>query len=201
MLGLLLGRLQPAQVLSIDPASYSAGGLIVDGIDKAIGVSIFALLLTGLVAGIEATGLVQRLVEAAEKRAGSVRSAEWRIFGTLSLVNLLTNHSTVALITVGDFARRIGERFGIHRYRRANIMDVGVCGWPMIFPYFIPAIITASTTTSGEAYGMLRLGPLAVGLANVHSWGAVCRSCCSPSPPATGDGVGRNDQPGSSCRR
>ena len=104
------------------------------------------------------------------KRATTTRSAEWRIFGTVSAVCLLTTHSTVALVTVGDFARTIGKRFGIGRYRRANILDTAVCSWPMIFPWFIPAIITASATVSGEAYGMPRIGPVAAGLANVHSW-------------------------------
>ena len=98
--------------------------------------------------GIEGTGLVGRLVEAAEERARSTRSAEWRIFGTVSVVNLLTTHSTVALITVGGFARAMGKRFGIGRYRRANILDVGVC----------------------EAYGMPRIGPVTAGLANAHAW-------------------------------
>ncbi len=67
-------------------------------------------------------------------------------------------------------AREVGESSGVGRYRRANILDVAVCSWPMIFPWFIPAIITASATASGEAYGMPRIGPVAAGLANVHSW-------------------------------
>jgi len=170
ILGIVLGLLQPSQILSIDRENFAAGGLIVEGIEKAVGVSIFTLFLMGLVAGLEATGLLQRLVRAVEESTRSTRSAEWRIFGTLSAVNLLTTHSTVAMITVGDFTRRIGERFGIGGYRRANILDVGVCGWPMVFPWFIPAIIAASTTAAGEAYGMPRLGPVAVGLANAHSW-------------------------------
>ena len=170
VLGVGLGRLNVSQVFAIDPSTFSAVGLIIDGIDGAVGVSVFTLLLMGLVAGIEATGLTQRLLESAERRTRSVASAEWRIFGTLSMVNLLTTHSTVALITTGDFARRIGERFGIDRYRRANILDVGACSWPMIFPWFIPAIVAASTTAEGAKYGMPRLGPIEVGLANLHSW-------------------------------
>ena len=170
LLGLALGRLAPGAIFSVDPERFTAGGLVVDGIERALGVSIFTLLLMGLVAGVEGSGLIGRVVEAAERRARTRRSAEWRIFATVSAVNLLTTHSTVALITVGGFARTMGERFGIGPYRRANILDVGVCGWPMIFPYFIPAIITAGATASGEAYGMPRLGPVAAGLANLHSW-------------------------------
>ncbi len=42
--------------------------------------------------------------------------------------------------------------------------------WPHVFPWFIPAILTASTTAAGAAYGMPRLSPVAVGLANAHFW-------------------------------
>jgi Na+/H+ antiporter NhaC len=170
LLGLALGQLQPAEIFFVDPERFSAGGLVVDGIDRAVGVSVFTFLLMGLVAGIEATGLLARVVRAAERSTGSTRSAEWRIFGTISAVCLLTTHSTVAIITVGEFTRTVGEHFGIGRYRRANILDVAACSWPHIFPFFIPAIITASATASGEAYGMPRLGPVAAGLANAHSW-------------------------------
>ena len=170
VLGIGLGLLDPSAVFAIDPKAFSAGGLIVDGINNAVGVSIFTLLLMGLVAGIEATGITQRLVDSAERSARSAAAAEWRIFATLSAVNMLTTHSTVALITTGDFARRIGERFGINRYRRANILDVGACSWPMAFPWFVPAIITSSTTMEGVAFGMPRLSPVAAGLSNLHSW-------------------------------
>ncbi len=169
-IGVGLGLLEPAQVFTVDAQTYSARGLIIDGIESAVGVSIFTLFLMGLVAGIEATGITDRLIDSAERNARTVTSAEWRVFGTVSLVNLLTTHSTVALITTGDFTRRIGHRFGIGRYRRANILDVGVCSWPMAFPWFIPAIITASTTADGVPYGMPRLGPVAAGLSNLHSW-------------------------------
>jgi Na+/H+ antiporter NhaC len=83
---------------------------------------------------------------------------------------LLTTHSTVALLTVGEFARRSGERFGVSAYRRANLMDITVCGLPFILPYMIPTILAASTTSSGEGFAMPRLTPFSVGAANFHSW-------------------------------
>ena len=37
--------------------------------------------------------------------------------------------------------------------------------------YFLPTILMSSATGSGEAFGMPRLSPLAVGLFNIYSWG------------------------------
>ena len=108
---------------------------------------------------------------------------------TVSAAVLLTTHSTVAILTAGELTRRIGRRFGVGAYRRANILDTTVCSWPHIFPWFVPAILTASTTASGVAYGMPRLSPVAVGLANAHSWALLAMVLL-----AVGPGYGREKQ-------
>jgi Na+/H+ antiporter NhaC len=172
--------------MRIHPEEYAAEGLIIDGLSKGIGVSVFTLLLMGMVAAIEAAGVVERAVRLAEKRTGSQRAAERWTFATVSAAVLLTTHSTVAILTVGELTRRIGRRFGVGAYRRANILDTTVCSWPHIFPWFVPAILTASTTASGVAYGMPRLSPVAVGLANAHSWALLAMVLL-----AVGPGYGR----------
>lgn len=169
--GLALGLFEPSAVLYVDAERFSARGLVVEGMERGVGVSIFTLLLMGLVGGLAATGVLERLVALAERRAGSARGAEAWIVGTVSAAVLLTTHSVVALLTVGDLARRTGERFGVAPYRRANLLDVTVCTWPFLLPYCIPTILAASTTVAGEGFGMPRVSPLDAGLANLHSWG------------------------------
>ena len=124
----------------------------------------------GLVAGFEASGLLDRLVGFAESRSKSARGAEGWIFATVSAAVLLTTHSVVALLAVGPFTRRAGERFGLSPARRANLLDVTVCTWPFLLPYCIPTLLAASTTVAGEATGMPRLSAFEIGLVNFHSW-------------------------------
>ena len=83
---------------------------------------------------------------------------------------LLTTHSVVAILTVGEFARETGLRVGIGAYRRANLLDVTVCTWPFTLPYFLPAILAANATAAGAPFGMPRVSPLATGVHNVYSW-------------------------------
>lgn len=170
-LGLALGRLAPRDLLFIDTARYSARGLLVDGFEKGIGVSIFTLLLMGLVATLEGAGLIDRLIAWAQGKAHSPASAERWIFAAVNAAGLLTTHSTVAILMTGDFTRQLGERFGVSAYRRSNLLDTTMCSWIFLVPWCIPAILAASTTAAGEAYGMPRLSPLTVGMANLHSWG------------------------------
>ncbi|HEY7816838.1 MAG TPA: Na+/H+ antiporter NhaC family protein [Vicinamibacteria bacterium] len=170
-IGLASGLLRFSELIYIDSASYAARGLLIEGMERGIGASIFTVLLMGIVGPLEASGILDRLVEAASRHVRSPRGAEAAIVGSTTGAVLLTTHSVVAVLTVGNFARRTGERFGIGRYRRANLMDITVCVFPFILPYMIPTILAASTTPSGEEFGMPRLGPFPVGISNFHAFG------------------------------
>jgi Na+/H+ antiporter NhaC len=169
-LGLALGLVSIHQMIFIDVESFSAKGLIIDGMERGIGISIFTILLSGLVAGIEASGILGRIVDGTSSRIQTVRGAETWMFSTASAAVLLTTHSVVALLTVGGYAKQIGERFGLGMYRRANILDLTVCIYPFIVPYCIPTVLASSTTSSGIAAGLPHLSPLQIGLVNFHSW-------------------------------
>jgi Na+/H+ antiporter NhaC len=168
LLGLALGRFGPSDLLAIDPDNFIATGIILDGMRRAFGVSIFTILLMGLVGGLTASGLLDRLITWVEQRANSARGAEWWIFGSISGATILTTHSAVAILTVGSLAREVGSNAGVGPYRRANILDVTVCTYPFLLPFFIPTILAASMTAGVEA--MPRISPWDAGLHNVHSW-------------------------------
>lgn len=169
VLGLAFGAFGWSDLLGIDRANFVATGLLLDGMKRAVGISVFTLLLMGLVGGIEASGLMDRLVETARRRATGPASAEWWIFGTVSAAVVLTTHSVVAILAVGGLTREAGTSFGLGPYRRANLLDVTVCTYPFLLPFFIPTIL-ASSLTAGFA-GAPRLSPWAAGLHNIHSWG------------------------------
>lgn len=171
--GLALGVLGPADLLRIDAAHFTARGLVVEGMESAIGISIFTLLLVGLVAALEASGLVERLVEAARRRARGRVGAEAWVVSAASGAVMLTTHSVVAILAVGEFAREMGERYGIPRARRANLLDVTVCTWPFLLPWFLPTILAASQTGAAAEAGLPRVGALSAGLHNLYSWGLV----------------------------
>jgi Na+/H+ antiporter NhaC len=133
-------------------------------------VSVFTILLMGLVAGLEGAGVVERMVGAATRAATTPRQAEWRIFATVSAAVILTTHAAVAILAVGDITRKVGEKFGISAYRRSNLLDVTVCTYPFLLPFFIPTILAASATAGLEAFGAPRLSAWAIGLHNAHSW-------------------------------
>jgi Na+/H+ antiporter NhaC len=188
-LGLALGVLAPGDVLRIDAARFGATGVIVQGMERAIGVSVFTLLLSGLVSTLQATRVLERLVAAVATRARTPRAAEGWIVAMTSAAVVLTTHSVVAILAVGEMARRTGAAQGIDGYRRANLLDLTVCTWPFLLPFFLPTILASGATRSGAELGMPVLTAWQVGAHNTYAW-----ALAGMVAVAVGTGYGRRGE-------
>jgi Na+/H+ antiporter NhaC len=169
-IGMVTGLISPDELLFLDRDNFIARGLLLEGMERGIGVSVFTVLLMGVVGGLEAGGVMDRLHERLQTSTPSASRAEWWTFGAVSASVLLTTHSVVAILGVGEFVKEAGEAAGVSAYRRANILDITVCTYPFLFPFFIPTILAASMTSSGAEFGMPRVSALEAGLFNFHSW-------------------------------
>lgn len=171
VLGLVLGLLKMDQIISLDLDNMVAKSFVIDGINRAVGLSFFTILLMGLVATLKASGLIQYLVAFAEGSSKSPRAGEAWIAGTTAASVLLTTHSVVAILMVSEFVSTTGKKIGIRPIRRANILSLVVCVFPFLLPYFIPVILMANTTNSGAEFGIPAVNPFAVGMHNFVAWG------------------------------
>ena len=177
VLALALQLVTPSALLHVAPGTFGATGVIVDGFQRAIGVSVFTLLLVALVGTLQATDMLERLVRAAEGRARDARTAEWWIVGVVSAAVLITTHSVVAILAVGPFAKQTGARFALSGYRRANLLDLTVCTWPFLLPWFLPTILAASASGGAAAFGMPPQSPLTIGAHNAYAWALAFGVC------------------------
>ncbi len=169
ILGLALGLLAPSDLMSIDREAFIARGVILNGMERSIGIVVFTLLLMGIIGGLEATGLLDRLIEWVRERATTPSRTEWSIFGAVSAAVLLTTHSVVAILAVGRLAKDTGGAAGISPERRSNLLDVTVCTYPFLLPFFIPTILAANLT-AGDGGAVTRVDAWSAGLHNFHSW-------------------------------
>ncbi len=170
VLGFSLGLLPMDQLISLDLENFTAKSFIIDGINRAVGISFFTILLMGLVATLKASGLIDRLVDYAAARSSTERQTEYWISGTISAAVLLTTHSAVAILMVSEFANKTGKKMGISNIRRANLLSLVACTFPFLLPYFIPVILMTNMSHSGEAFGVPSVSPLEVGIHNFVSW-------------------------------
>lgn len=188
--GLVSGLLSVSDILVIDREAFVARGLIIEGMERGIGISVFTVLLMGLVAGLEGCGVLERIIGWATKRSTTPRHAEVWIFATVSASVLLTTHSVVAILTTGRFASEVGSAHQLSAYRRANVLDITVCTYPFLLPFFIPTILAASMTASGLDAGLPPTSPLMAGLHNFHSWALLLMVLIAV---VTGYGRGKGD--------
>lgn len=170
VLGLVLNRWSWGDLMAIQPEQYTATGILLQGMERGIGISIFTLLIMGLTGGLTATGLLDDLIKYTEARTKNVRSAESWIFIAVSAAVLVTTHAVVAILTIGPLATKAGKDYGIGAYRRANLLDTTVCTYPFLLPYFIPTILAASITRDHGVAAMPVLTAWDAGIANIYSW-------------------------------
>lgn len=171
ILSLAFGLLEFSQLISLDLENFRANSFIIDGISKALGICVFTILLMGLVATLKASGLLKRLVDFAEKNTHTAKQTEVWIAGTAAMIVLLITHSIVAILTVAEFTEEAGQKRSITPIRRSNILSLVVCVFPFLFPYFIPVILMASTSSSGQELGVASVSALEVGMHNFLAWG------------------------------
>ena len=171
LLGLLIGLLSPESILSLDLENFVAKSFVIDGINRAMGLSVFTILLMGLVATLKASGLLNKLVDIATDRAKTPKQGEAWIATVMSIAVLLTTHSIVAILMVTDFTKKTGERLGVSSIRRANLLSLIACIFPFLLPYFIPVILMANMTSTGQEYDIPQVSPVDIGLHNFMSWG------------------------------
>ena len=164
--GIAAGLLTPSEVIRVDAGRFGATGVVIDGIGRGVGVSVFTVLLMALIGPLQASGTLDRLV-ARSVAAPEVRRAEWTIVGLVTLATFLTTHSVVAMLAVGPVVQRVGSAAGVTAYRRANLLDLTVCTWPFLLPWFLPTILAASVTGGG---GLPPVSPGAAGLHNTYAW-------------------------------
>lgn len=170
VIGLSFGLLPMDKLFALDLANISATSFVIDGINRAVGISFFTILLMGLVATLKSSGVIQKLVDFAAERSKTQKQAEGWISGTVGAAVLLTTHSIVAILMVSEFANKTGEKSNIHPIRRANILSLTTCVFPFLLPYFIPTILVANTTASGQEYGIPSVAPLQAGMYNFVAW-------------------------------
>ena len=170
VVALATGLVSAHDLLYIDRTAFRAQGLILDGMEGAVGIVVFTILLMGIVGAAQEAGILDRLARGRSRAGETERRAELRIFGVTSLAVIVTTHSVMAILAVGDLVRESGRRAGIGRFRRANLLDMTVCTYPFLLPFFIPTILASSATGSGEPFGVPRVTALEAGLANPYSW-------------------------------
>lgn len=105
------------------------------GISGMADLIIVTLLAGGMLALIRHNGGLDYLVVILTRRIKGPGMAQLSIAALVSLANLCTANNTIAIITSGEIAKRISDRFGISPQRTASLLDTFSCVVQGMIPY------------------------------------------------------------------
>lgn len=104
---------------------------------------IIAMMAGGMLEIIKVNGGIDYVIEKLSGRIRGKRGAEFSIAALVSLVNICTANNTVAILTVGNIAKQISEKFGIDPRKTASILDTFSCTIQGIIPYGVQILLAA----------------------------------------------------------
>ncbi len=105
---------------------------------------IVTLLAAGMLELIRYNGGLSYIISHLSRRIRGRRSAELCIGLMASLANLCTANNTVAIVAVGNIARRIAKKHGVPPARTASLLDTFSCLIQAAIPYGAQLLAAAS---------------------------------------------------------
>lgn len=123
-------------------ADQPAGGALIDGISGYVNMAVLILLIVGASHLLRLGGTMQVITRALIKWIkGITLRAELAMWAIVGLLNSAITINTAAEITAAPFVKELGEKYNIHRYRRANLLDAMTSALGYIFPWGAPLLL------------------------------------------------------------
>lgn len=104
---------------------------------------IIAMMAGGMLEIIRVNGGIDYIIEKLSARVHGKRGAQFSVAALVSLVDVCTANNTVAILTVGNIAKQIGEKYGVDPRKTASILDTFSCAVQGIIPYGVQMLLAA----------------------------------------------------------
>jgi Na+/H+ antiporter NhaC len=126
--------------------AYNTFGWFISMSNGVIGMGeliIIAMMAGGMLEIIRTNGGIDYIIENITKHVNSKRGAELSIAALVSLVNVCTANNTIAILTVGNISKKIGDQYGVDNRKAASILDTFSCFIQGIIPYSVQMLIAS----------------------------------------------------------
>lgn len=133
-------------IIGIADGSYDFYGWLGgmgDGIKGMGELIIITMMAGGLLEIIRENGGIDFIIEKMTRHVNGKRGAELSVAALVSLVDVCTANNTVAILTVGNIAKQVGDRYGVDSRKMASILDTFSCCVQGIIPYGAQILIAA----------------------------------------------------------
>ena len=146
---------------------FSAMGNGIIGMGELV---IIAMMAGGMLEIIRENGGINYIIDKITAHVSNKRGAELSIAALVSMVNVCTANNTVAILTVGNIAKKIGDKFGVDNRKAASILDTFSCTVQGLIPYGVQMLLAAGLANLSPIDILPYLYyPLAIGIAALFS--------------------------------
>lgn len=146
---------------------FSAMGNGIIGMGELV---IIAMMAGGMLEIIRENGGINYIIDKITAHVSNKRGAELSIAALVSMVNVCTANNTVAILTVGNIAKKIGDKFGVDNRKAASILDTFSCTIQGLIPYGVQMLLAAGLANLSPMDILPYLYyPLAIGIAALFS--------------------------------
>ena len=149
------------------PGGFSVSGVIIEAVTGTAGTVAMLIAVFSLLGVMECSGLFEDVKALLERFAKRERSTEATIVLSVGILSMVTGVISVAIVALGDLVNEIGERAGVDRYRRANLMDCTGCVFCFLAPWTVHCVIPAQQSAAfGEGFAV---APSSIPFVNYYS--------------------------------
>lgn len=164
--GLLSGIYTVGDLIAF-PGGFSVSGVVIEAITGTAGTMAMLIGVFALLGVLERSGLFEDVGRLLSRLAKRERSTEATIVLSVGILSMITGVISVAIVALGDLINEIGEKAGVDRYRRANLMDCTGCVFCFLAPWTVHCVIPAQLSAQfGEGYAV---APGSVPFVNYYS--------------------------------
>lgn len=164
--GLLSGIYAVEDLISF-PGGFSVSGTIIEAITGTAGTVAMLIAVFALIGVLECSGLFEDVGALLSRLAKEERSTEATIVLSVGILSMVTGVISVAIVALGDLVNEIGEKAGVNRYRRANLLDCTGCVFCFLAPWTVHCVIPAQQSTQfGEGFAV---APASIPFVNYYS--------------------------------
>ena len=114
-----------------------------EGIGSMGELIIITMMAGGMLEMIRLNGGIDYIISRLSSRIRTRRGAELSIAGLVIFADVCTANNTVAIISIGEIARQIAQKFGISARRAASLLDTFSCFIQGILPYGAQLLMAA----------------------------------------------------------
>jgi Na+/H+ antiporter NhaC len=172
VVGLASGIISPPDFINLKDGNVI--GMIPEGIGGVFNVIIIYMAIMGMMGLIRGSGaLDSALTWGTTHLAKTPRSCEAVVFVLTTIMGLLNAGITTSVVAImGPIANDLGQKFDLHPYRRANLVDAVGNSWAYFIPWsaFIFIVLSIIGSMKGAYPFLVSPNPNQFFFAAFHPW-------------------------------